>query len=66
VLHVRSGALCSGLRQAFFSRAIIPIGMSDREELIRTASTALDVGDIGPLKVSFDSGGEVDRDPSAR
>ena len=35
------------------SQAIIPIGMSDREELIRKAFTALDVGDIGPFKVLF-------------
>jgi ketosteroid isomerase-like protein len=33
---------------------MIPIGMSDRKELIRKAFTALDLGEIGPFKALFD------------
>jgi hypothetical protein len=60
------------LRWALFG-VIIPIGMSDREGLIRNAFAALDVGDVGPFKALFDPDakwigvpqrGEVDETPT--
>ena len=55
------------------SRAIIPIGLCDREELIREAFAALAVGEIGPFTALFSPDakwigipqrGEVDETPT--